>query len=310
MLGRRRRIPGGSARKRSHSRFGLFSAAVVAVFVLSGPPPANASYNNSLYSNDNGFDTCLAKSQTMLTGWWTGTPWYEIGMYLGGSVGHDKGCDDGTAAVDRALNTGYAVTLYWYGPQNGSGCQLSTFTHYFSSNTTTAYNQGVAEADLAKAAATAAGLPTLTRIFYDMEGYATSGTNCRTAAKSFINGWDHELAVNSPFWGAAYGSSCASYPTDWAGISDVPVAISPSGVDARNPNGGIDNGSAYGYLCLSDSLWVHDQRVGQFSTDTSDSNGNPLVYNGVHLSSIDENCADSYLPSIFGTESQTCNDID
>ena len=297
------------ARKRARPRYRLFPAAVIAILTLSSAPQASA-YNNSLYRNDNGFDTCLSKSQTMLTAWWSGTPWFEIGMYLGGSVGQDKGCYDGATAVDRALNTGYAVTLYWYGPQNGSGCQLSTFTHYFSSNTTTAYNQGVHEADLASAAATAAGLPYATRIFYDMEGYGTGGTNCRAAAKSFINGWDHELALNSPFWGAAYGSSCASYPTDWAGIANVPQAISPSGANASNPNGGIDNGSAYGYTCLSDGLWTNDQRVGQFSYDTSDANGNPLVYNGVHLSAIDENCADSYLPSIQGTESNTCSDID
>lgn len=297
----------GIARKRALYR--LVPAAVVAILAVSSAPHASA-YNNSLYRNDNGFDTCLAKSQTMLSAWWTGTPWYEIGVYLGGSVGQAKHCYDGPAAVDRALNTGYAVTLYWYGPQNGSGCQLTTFSDYFSSNTTTAYNQGVEQADLAKAAATSAGLPTLTRIFYDMEAYRTSGTNCRAAAKSFINGWDHELAYDSAYWGAAYGSSCASHPTDWAGIANVPVAISPSGASASSPSGGLDNGSAYGYSCLSDGLWVYDQRVGQFSYDTSDAHGNPLVYNGVHLSAIDEDCADSYLPSPLGTESSSCSDID
>jgi len=112
------------------------------------------------------------------------------------------------------------------------------------------------------------------------------------------------------YWGAAYGSSCASYPTDWAGISNVPAAISPSGANASDPNGGLDNGSAYGHTCLNDGLWPNDQRVGQFSYDTSDANGNPLIYNGVHLPAIDENCADSYLPSKFGTESNTCRDID
>jgi len=300
------------ARKRHGPRVRLVPAAIIAILTLSVAPHANA-YNNSLYRNDNGFDTCLSKSQTMLTDWWSGTPWFEIGMYLGGSVGQNKGCYDGSAAVDRALNTGYAVTLYWYGPQNGTGCELGSFSSYFSSNTTTAYNQGVHEADLASAAATAAGLPFATRIFYDMEAYGTAGTNCRVAAKSFINGWDHELATNSSFWGAAYGSSCASYPVDWAGIANVPQAISPSDTKATDPNGGLDNGSAYGYPCLDSggsTLWVNDQRVGQFSVDFSDANGNPLVYNGYRLTSIDENCADSYLPSTFGTESNTCRDVD
>lgn len=213
------RTPGGRSAQVGkllpRRRLRFLTAAAAVVLSVSAAPPASA-YNNSLYRNDNGFDTCAAKTQTMLTAWWTGTPWFEIGMYLGGSVGQSPAisCYDGSAAVDRALNTGYAVTLYWYGPQNGSGCQIRSFAYYFSSNTTTAYNQGVHEADLASAAATAAGLPFATRIFYDMEAYGVNGTNCRAAAKSFINGWDHELAVNSPFWGAAYGSSCASYPID------------------------------------------------------------------------------------------------
>lgn len=237
----------------------------------------------------------------MLTAWWTGTPWWDIGMYLGGSVGASLGCNDGAAAVDRALNTGYGATLYWYGPQLGSGCQIRSFSHYISLNTTTAYNQGVTEANAANTAAIAAGLPVLTRIFYDMEAYyANSG--CRAAAKSFIDGWDHQLAFNTAFWGAAYGSSCASYVSDWTTIANVPIAISPADTNPNITSGGLDNGSAYGYPCLSDGLWVNDQRVGQFSYDTDG------TYNGVHFN-IDENCADSYLPSIFGTESSGCSDV-
>lgn len=275
--------------------------AVFAILLASAAPPANASFNNSLYQNENGFDTCQAKTQAMLTAWWSGTPWYDIGMYLGGSVGQALGCYDGSAAVDRALNTGYGATLYWYGPQLGSGCQMRSFAAYISLNTTTAYNQGVAEANAANSAAVAAGLPANTRIFYDMEAYYANA-GCRSAAMSFINGWDHQLAVNTAFSGAAYGSSCASYVSDWATIANVPVAISPADTNPNIPSGGLDNGSAYGYPCLSDGLWVNDQRVGQFSFDTNGS------YNGASFP-IDENCADSLLPSIFGTESGACRDV-
>jgi hypothetical protein len=217
-------------------------------------------------------------------------------------VGQVLGCYDGSAAVDRALNTGYGVTLYWYGPQLGSPCNIRSFAHYISLNTTTAYNQGVAEADAANSAAIAAGLPFATRIFYDMEAYyANSG--CRAAAKSFINGWDHELAFNTAFWGSAYGSSCASYVSDWATIANVPVAISPADTNPNITSGGLDNGSAFGYPCLSNGLWTNDQRVGQFSYDTDG------TYNGVHFN-IDENCADSYLPNhINAGYSGACSDV-
>jgi hypothetical protein len=273
---------------------------VVVALLLGGflapqaPRAAAATYYDVLYQTTNGFDTCAAKTQTMLSDWWNSTPWWDIGMYLGGSVGQSVGCDDGAAAVDRALNTGYGVTLYWYGPQMGPPCNIGTYSQYISLNTTTAYNQGVAQANSANSAAKAAGLPYATQIFYDMEAYyANSG--CRAAAKAFINGWDYQLDVNTAWAGAAYGSSCASYVSDWASITYVPTAISPSDT-------ALDNGSQYGYPCLSNGLWNQHQRVGQFSTDNA-------TYNGYNLT-IDENCADAYLPSIFsGGVSSGCSDV-
>lgn len=269
-------------------------AALFGGFLTPQAPPAAASYYDTLYQNANGFDTCSAKTQTMLSDWWNGTPWYDIGVYLGGSVGQSLGCYDGAAAVDRALNTGYGVTLYWYGPQLGSPCNMRSFSSYISLNTTTAYNQGVSQANSASSAAAAAHLPFASTIFYDMEAYyANSG--CRAASKAFINGWDHQLFYNTAWDDGAYGSSCASYPSDWASIANVPYAISPADT-------ALDNGSVYGYPCLSNGYWSQNQRVGQFSTDNH-------TYNGYNLY-VDENCADTYLPSIFsGTTGAGCRDV-
>lgn len=274
-------------------------AALLAGFLTSPAPRAEAGpYYNVMYKTTNGFDTCASKTPTMLSDWWLGTPWWEIGMYLGGSVGLSLGCYDGASAVDSALNTGYGVTLYWYGPQLGSPCDIVPFSHYISLNTTTAYNQGVSEANSANSAATAAGLPIGAPIFYDMEAYyANSG--CRAAAEAFINGWDHQINYNTDFWGSAYGSSCASYPSDWASIANVPFSISPA--DAQSSTV-LDNGSQYGYPCLSNSLWDADQRVGQFSQDYH-------TYNGLNLG-VDENCADADLPSTSSAGiSAGCSDV-
>ena len=302
----------GPRRARSAVRYSLFVVVVLtAAFIPTASrtaarvAPTQVSYNNALYGSANGFDTCAAKTSSMLSDWWNGTPWWEIGVYLGGSEGQHQGCYDGAYDVDLALSYGYGVTLYWYGPQIGDGCQLPNsikpFMYFFSgSNTTTAYNQGVAEADSASASATAAHLPAGVRIFYDLEAYNGTST-CRAAAKSFINGWDHEMALNTSFWGAAYGSSCASFVSDWASIASVPIAISPSDVGGGQNDGGLDNGSAFGYPCLSDGAWTNDQRVGQFSIDNH-------TYGSTALT-IDENCADSYLPSTQTGVNSTCSDV-
>lgn len=280
--------------RRTSGSLVLIATLVGGVLTAQAPPASATTYYDSLYQTVNGFDTCSAKTQTMLSDWWNATPWWDIGVYLGGSVGQTLGCYDGAAAVDRALNTGYGVTLYWYGPQLGSPCNIGTYSSYISLNTTTAYNQGVAQANSANSAAVAAGLPGGTRIYYDMEAYyANSG--CRAASQAFINGWDYQINVNTAFWGAAYGSSCASYPSDWASIANVPLAVSPSDTQ-------LDNGSQFGYLCLSDSYWSQHQRVGQFSTDNA-------TYNGYNMW-VDENCADAYLPSTAsGGVSNSCSDV-
>jgi hypothetical protein len=274
--------------------------ALLAGFLTPQAPRAEAAYYTVLYHTTNGFDTCAAKTQTMLSDWWNGTPWWDIGVYLGGSVGHSVGCDDGAAAVDRALNTGYGVVLYWYGPQLGPPCNVTTYSNYISLNTTTAYNQGVSEANSASSAASAAHLPYASIIFYDMEGYyANSG--CRAASKAFINGWDHQLFYNTAWNDGAYGSSCSSYVSDWASIANVPTSISPS--DA-NPPPGLDNASVDGYPCLSNSLWSQHQRVGQNSNAGFHKYNNYGIY-------VDENCTDTYyLPSpLSGGVSAGCSDV-
>lgn len=274
-------------------------AALVGGFLTPQAPRADAAtYYDVLYQTTNGFDTCAAKTQTMLSDWWNGTPWWDIGVYLGGSVGYSLGCYDGAAAVDRALNTGYGVVLYWYGPQLGPPCNIQAYSHYISLNTTTAYNQGVSEANSANSAAAAAHLPYASTIFYDMEAYyANSG--CRAASKAFINGWDHQLFYNTAWDDGAYGSSCASYVSDWASIANVPYAISPSDT---TPSPGLDNASVYGYPCLSNGYWTQHQRVGQNSTFYH-KYGTTGIY-------VDENCTDTYLPSTFsGGVSSGCSDV-
>ena len=64
---------------RQTQRLRVVPFALVAVLAASGTPPVVA-FNNSLYQNTDGFDTCASKSQTMLNAWWNGTPWLDIGQ--------------------------------------------------------------------------------------------------------------------------------------------------------------------------------------------------------------------------------------
>lgn len=255
---------------------------------------AHASGNNGVYVNTNGFDTCNNMTHAQLYDWWNGTPWWHIGMYLGGSVGTAVRCGPmSSAQINDAIGIGFGVVLFWYGPQMASPCAEKPYAHYISLNTTTAYNQGVSEADAASRAASAAGVPVNAEIYYDMEGfYGDSG--CVTAAQAFVNGWDSELRYNTPFAPSVYGSSCSSYISSYASITNKPDDIAPAD---QNDVPGV-----YNQACLPNTEWVHDQRIAQFS-------GEDYMGFGGYVQYFDEACSDGSLVTAGGNTSATCTDV-
>lgn len=179
--------------------------------------------------------------------------------------------------AQRKLRVG--ITLIWSGAQ--APCATRSFNTYFSRNPTTAYSQGVRAADGAKNAAYYLGfssIATVNRIYYDLEPFDTSSSSCVAAAKSYINGWDHELLVNSRYYGGLYGSTCASDLRAFASISNVPYDILPAYWN--------NSYSVYGLRCLPDSYWGNHQRIHQFR-------GEYNVTWGSHTLHIDGDCADA-----------------
>lgn len=75
-----------------------------------------------------------------------------------------------------------------------------------SSNSDTAYNQGISESYAAMNAANALGFTEYTVIYYDIEGYNYGVPGCELAANSFLYGWNQTLNNNTRHSGV-YGSS-------------------------------------------------------------------------------------------------------
>jgi hypothetical protein len=239
------------------------------------------TYHTYYYAE--GFDTCAYVNSDTLDAWWFGTPWYFYGTYLGGTGGADVGCVAmSIATIQHAATTGWGLEVFWYGRQMPSSCTGLSYSHTISLDTTTAYNQGVSEADSASAKAETYGYGLLNIIFYDLEAVGTSST-CIAAAKAFINGWDHELAFNTLYSSGLYGSTCSSQLSKFASIGYPPINIAPRDT-SHDPTG------VYGLLCLSDDLWNNDRRIHQLAAEVHKS------YGGVGLW-IDEDCADGRLSS-------------
>jgi hypothetical protein len=210
-----------------------------------------------------GFDKCEIPTLTQLQAWTTGSPYGAVNVYIGGSC---RGCPNAglTASfVAQASQQGWRFIPTWVGLQSacwGGGCSSR-----ISNNPTTAYNQGVSEADAALAVAINLGLAEAdgsgTIIYYNLEGYGGADPTCRSAAKSFINGWTARLHQRGSAAGV-YASSCGGAISDFASIDHVPDAIWPAHWIYSYYNAGA---TVWGVACLSNGLWANHQRIRQYT---------------------------------------------
>ncbi|HKT22018.1 MAG TPA: glycoside hydrolase domain-containing protein [Nitrososphaerales archaeon] len=243
-----------------------------------------------------GFDTCQFVNSTILQAWWTGTPWYVYGTYLGGDNGAapGRGCVAmSSSTITFAISEGWALEPFWYGPQMPASCTGLSFPYLISLDTSTAYDEGVAQAQAANSAAASFGYGTFDVIYYDMEATGSS-SSCLDAAHAFVNGWDWELSAYTPYWGGLYGSTCSSQLSSFATIPNVPYAIAPRDVN-HDPTG------VYGLSCLPDRRWANEQRIHQLSAY------DPLTYGGYPLT-VDEDCTDGPVDTNSGARDPfNCN---
>jgi hypothetical protein len=193
------RVPG----RRRGLRRSLASAITSFVILAALAAPAKV-LGAGIYTYDaKGFDTCTAPIASNMQTWWTYSPYYWMNIYIGGIA---RGCTQPnlTASwVTTVRGQGWGLLPTWVGPQ----APCSGYTHRFSSDLTTATQQGMAEADAAWAAASNLGLGSAQVIAYDLEPFSTS---CIGPVQSFIGGWVWELHKHSGEKAGVYGSSCAS----------------------------------------------------------------------------------------------------
>ncbi len=231
-----------------------------------------------------GVDICDIPSAAILQGWWAGSPYGAVNLYIGGSM---RGCTNtrlNAALVAQLFQQGWKFIPTWVGPQ----APCSVFRDKVSLDPDTAYQQGTSEAEAAITAAAALGLTAAdgsnTVIYYDLEGYNTADSGCRAAMKSFMDGWDGQLAARGNASGV-YGSACASALSDFAGIPHVPDAVWPAWWNFTTYNG---SASVMGIVCLSNSYWVDHQRIHQYTGDHDE------TWGGITIN-IDDNVMDGVL---------------
>jgi hypothetical protein len=281
-------------------RAGVTACAVLlaSASVLAQAPPSSAF---SVVSQRPGFDTCAAPSAALMTSWWTNSPYYNIGIYLGGS---NRSCSQPNLTsswVSSAVNgptSRWGLIPLWVGPQMPNGtCTSRFFNTYVSLNTTTAYNQGRTEGSNAYTAAVGLNMDvTDMPLVLDLEGY-NGATACRDAAKSYVSGWTYQLSLYPAQRSGVYGSASNSYPSDWATLTRKPDFIFFA---EQNSTGSNVNASNY----LSGTLWTQSQRHKQYvldSTATTDRS-----FGGYSVSSVDKICSNGPVYGLVAYAASVC----
>src|SRR3954451_3061168 len=135
-----------------------------------------------------GFDQCTAPSQRAMDAWLTGSPYWVVGIYISGD---SRGClsqpNLTPTWVRTQLARGWRLLPITLGPQ----AWCTTRQRYLhpvrispspSGSYARARAQGRAEASRTVRVAQRLGIARRSTLWYDLEGFNTSGTRCRESA--------------------------------------------------------------------------------------------------------------------------------
>jgi hypothetical protein len=231
-----------------------------------------------------GFDTCQAPSTTAMGVWRGFSPFTSVGIYIGGV---NRACRnsvlDTAGWVQTVAAQGWRLIPIYVGLQ--APC-ISFGSAQFNRDFLGALTQGIQAADDAANRALGAGLSPGVPIYFDMEGYDSSDTECVGAVQTFISGWVSQLHARG-FRAAMYSSLCSGI-RDEAAVYDDPRLPRLDAVWIAAWNN-IPNLDGFGPPCaLSDSVWPYHQRIHQYQ------GGHDESYGGVTIT-IDRDAVDGPL---------------
>ncbi len=273
--------PASTGRQRRTSRLARASlAAAVLLGCLLAVEPTGASTPGGAtgLSRLQGIDACTAPSLDAMRTFWNGTPYGDLGIYLGG-VNRACGQPNLTASwVSQVVDMGWSFMPIWVGPEAPCfGRDIAKFPN----DPVAAAAQGQQEATGAIAAAQTVGFARGSVVYYDMEAY---GTTCSPAVRAFIGGW--VSALHAAGWKAGMYGSCVNVG-DFAAAAPPPDALWFAHWDGKP--GPTDP------TCPATEPWANGRLIKQWQ------GGHAETVLGVTLN-VDNDCAEGIVaPTAHGT---------
>lgn len=252
-------------------------------FALTQAAPVSAFPAGSGIGQTQGFDACQDPTESQMSAFWNGTPYYWLGTYIGG---YEMACAQpnlNSVWLWDLYNQGWKFEFLWVGLQ----APCTTYQYRFSSNTSTAFSQGQNEAiNAVNYLINNLGVGNnaqSTAVTFDLD---VAPSACQAATNAFISGWDYQLSLSPAQESGVYGGVCYSSLQSYANISYVPVFVWGGLWDGASTTKDLWNSS--GNCGVTSGSWVYSQRLKQWQGPHNE------TWNGVQLN-IDDDCANTWV---------------
>lgn len=226
-----------------------------------------------------GFDQCLAPSQTAMDAWLNHSPFWAAGIYISGA---SRGCpvqpNLTPAWITTQLGNGWRLLPITLGPQ----AWCTTRERYLrqerinprpAGSYSRARAQGRREADRTVRVAQRLGLERRSTLWYDIEAFDISPTNCRESALSFLHAWTRQLHHHGYVSGVYSSAASGLRMLDDARAQRPGTYTMPDQVWIADWNGRRDTSSSY----VRGDGWRPHRRVHQYQGGHNETHGGVTI---------------------------------
>jgi len=226
-----------------------------------------------------GFDQCLAPSQQAMDTWLEHSPFWAAGIYISGA---SRGCPDQPNLtptwVSTQLANGWRLLPITLGPQ----AWCTTRERYLRQERidprpegryALARTQGRTEAARAVRVAQRLGIERRSTLWYDLEAFDISPTNCRESALSFLHAWTRGLHHHGYVSGVYSSAASGIRMLDDARALRPGTYKMPDRVWIADWNGRPDTSSSY----VRSDGWRPHGRVHQYVGGHNETHGGVTI---------------------------------
>ena len=278
-------------------------ASLAATLAVASPADAGNRVTPGSFTGY-GFDQCTAPTQKAMDAWLTSSPYWAVGIYISGD---SRGCTSQPNLtptwVSTQLARGWRLLPITLGPQ--AWCTTrERYLHQVRINPSssgsyaTARRQGAAEASKTVAAAQRLGISAGSTLWYDIEAFSITRTDCRESALSFLSAWTGQLHTLGYVSGIYSSGASGIKMLDDARATRPGTYTMPDRLWVADWNGRAETASGY----VRSDGWAARQRVHQYR------GGHNETYGGVTIN-IDNNWLDLGRGSTPGRERVHCGGV-